>query len=528
MDPSQLLLWFAGISSVTTLLAARRQGGGDRSWVALAVVVGALCASGAVIGWSFAGWLAGAVWVPLVATPLVLLRMASRAAGLRRYARARRLAAVAAFLHPGAHERALPAIFGALAQIQRGHLDAGLAVLRALAGTEPMAARALAQVELRWEAIVEEVARARGGPTQVPLETVIRAFGELGALAPMLSVYGYSAARGRPRAPSIDATAATFAGRPDLVRALQAGVLADEDAATHGLRLAAAHQAAGEYEVAQTFLAPLLDSDDHLVRRVARARLARPLAPVPLRPASGEVRVGLHSLEVHSRELAELGTIWHPRRRPRPRATWGILAVLAAVFIAEIPGGVTNFDNLARMGALLMPAEHLGDSWWRVLAANFLHYGFLHVALNSGGLWLFGRFLEPVIGPARLAIGYVLSGTLALATLLAYATWTQARPEELVGASASVMGLVGMTLGVLGLRYRRRATPLLRRQLIVIASVVALQVFFDAMTPIVSGGAHLAGFGYGLVFGLLFGSRRAAASPASGSRDDALPASTQP
>lgn len=527
MDPSQLLLWFAGLSSLSMLAAARGRRGGDVGWVVLAVVILGLCASGLVVGFGLAGWLAGGVWLPLVAAPLVAFRLATRAASQLRYARAQRFATVAAVLHPTAQQRVFPRIFGALARIQRGEREAGLTTLRELAREDPMAARALAQVELRWQALVETVASARGGGGQLPLETVVRAFGEVGEVDGMLSVYGFSVARGRPRPPSIDATAAAFAGRPDLVEALHDGVLADEPATQRALRLAAAHQVAGEYEQAQQLLAPLAEDADHLVRHVARDRLVHPLAPLPLRPLTPATRVALHGLEAHVRDIAATGTIWHPRRRPRPWATWGILLLLAGFFVAEIPGGTMDELNLARLGAVLMGVPDAfrpypgGGEWWRVVTGGLLHFGFLHIALNGAALWLFGRFLEPVLGPVRYALGYFVSGTLALATLVAYAAWTHAPQELLVGASASVMGLVGVTVGVLGLRYRRRPSPIIKRQLVVLASVVLLQVAFDAMTPMVSGGAHLLGFGYGLLFGLAFAPRAAQPRYASGSSSSA-------
>src|SRR5262249_26987678 len=55
-------------------------------------------------------------------------------------------------------------------------------------------------------------------------------------------------------------------------------------------------------------------------------------------------------------------------------------------------------------------AEIIRGQWWRLVTACFVHIGLIHLALNSYGLYILGRFLEPLFGPVRLAILYLIAG----------------------------------------------------------------------------------------------------------------------
>ena len=74
---------------------------------------------------------------------------------------------------------------------------------------------------------------------------------------------------------------------------------------------------------------------------------------------------------------------------------------------------------------------------------------------------------------------------------------------QLVGASGAIMGVIGISAGLL-LRHRR--TTLAGRQLQNILVIVAIQTAFDLWTPQISMAAHLSGFLSGIVVGLIFAS----------------------
>ena len=74
----------------------------------------------------------------------------------------------------------------------------------------------------------------------------------------------------------------------------------------------------------------------------------------------------------------------------------------------------------------------------------------------------------------------------------------------LVGASGSIMGVIGVSAGLL---LRHRQSPLAGRQLQNIIAIVAIQTAFDLWSPQVSLAAHLSGFVSGVAIGAVLASR---------------------
>nr|MDT0661828.1 rhomboid family intramembrane serine protease [Micromonospora sp. DSM 115978] len=83
-------------------------------------------------------------------------------------------------------------------------------------------------------------------------------------------------------------------------------------------------------------------------------------------------------------------------------------------------GGVVGPSvTVLRDGAVALGAFPLqGDVYpgvddgavYRLLTAMFIHYGILHLLLNMWALWVLGRNLEAVLGPARFLALYLLAG----------------------------------------------------------------------------------------------------------------------
>ena len=97
------------------------------------------------------------------------------------------------------------------------------------------------------------------------------------------------------------------------------------------------------------------------------------------------------------------------RRAP---VTMMILVVIAIVFAFEVMSDPTfGEETLVRLGAI-MPWPMHGE-YWRLLAAMFLHAGWLHWAVNSWALYQLGMLYESLFGSPRFALIYFASGLCA-------------------------------------------------------------------------------------------------------------------
>jgi rhomboid protease GluP len=135
----------------------------------------------------------------------------------------------------------------------------------------------------------------------------------------------------------------------------------------------------------------------------------------------------------------------------------------------------------------------------------FLHYGPLHLLFNLYALFVIGPGLEKIIGSVRFAFYYLLAGLGSGAGVLLLKWSELSRPDQLVGASGCVMGIVGAWAGYL---LRHRHEPFAGRRLKNIILIVAIQTAFDLSTPQISMAAHLSGLATGVVLGLLISPKR--------------------
>jgi rhomboid protease GluP len=138
----------------------------------------------------------------------------------------------------------------------------------------------------------------------------------------------------------------------------------------------------------------------------------------------------------------------------------------------------------------------------------FLHFGPVHLAMNMIGLLAIGPFVERALGRWRYSVCYLGAGIFSNALVVALALSERLRYELLVGASGSVMGLVGATAAICWQDWRRLKTQTARRRLRWAALVVVLQTVFDLATPQVSFSAHLSGAIAGFLIAALLHRRR--------------------
>jgi rhomboid protease GluP len=175
--------------------------------------------------------------------------------------------------------------------------------------------------------------------------------------------------------------------------------------------------------------------------------------------------------------------------------TYILIGLNLLIYGLEIKlGGSQNSSTLEHLGALI-PEKVLAGEWWRLIGANFLHYGLFHLATNMLSLYVVGRLIELSLGVKYYLTIYLVSGigSMLAFTLLAFRLGLA--NVFLVGASAAIMGLIGAILAIsLQIWLRRRHSVTAKRRVQQIILIVIIQFIFDHLIPQVSFHAHLFGF----------------------------------
>jgi membrane associated rhomboid family serine protease len=203
--------------------------------------------------------------------------------------------------------------------------------------------------------------------------------------------------------------------------------------------------------------------------------------------------VGMRCPECASHRTRVRNPVGTPSRTDAP-ATYAIIAICVAAFIAEFVGGGTGaFDGGGKIineGGLFGPLVADGE-YYRIVTSAFLHAGLLHLGLNMFALYILGSLLEPAIGTLRFIGIYavaILGGSFGALLL---------DPNELtVGASGGIFGLMAAAF----LIARNRGLDELASQ---VGFFVVLNLVFTFSIPNISIGAHLGGLIGGALAALL-------------------------
>lgn len=157
-------------------------------------------------------------------------------------------------------------------------------------------------------------------------------------------------------------------------------------------------------------------------------------------------------------------------------------------------GGISGYV-LDRLGDSRIDRILQGE-WWRVVTAMFLHGSLIHIAMNSWVLMDIGPPVEKVYGSARYLFLYVTTGAVGFA-------FSALSGHASVGASGSIMGLIGLLLAI---TTRRGGAYMMafRKQLVVWVVSIFLFGFFVSG---IDNYAHFGGLASGFLLGRVFEDR---------------------
>jgi rhomboid protease GluP len=161
-------------------------------------------------------------------------------------------------------------------------------------------------------------------------------------------------------------------------------------------------------------------------------------------------------------------------------------------------GGIKG-EVLLRLGAR-QSILILNGEWWRLVVPIFLHGGLLHFAMNSIVLMDLGPQLEELYGSARYLFLYVAIGIFSFVVSTVWNLYTFGGYGLAIGASGSLMGLIGLMLAITT-RRGGAMMQMMRRQLIKwVVYIFILGFVIGGIDNAAHFGGLVAGYGLGKVF----------------------------
>jgi rhomboid protease GluP len=291
-----------------------------------------------------------------------------------------------------------------------------------------------------------------------------------------------------------------YCGRVDAVIQSCQSLLSMYPEEVHQFWIGSAHLATGKIDVATRQFAKLRQTSvDRCIKEDIVWRLSQPLPDLKtLQAADWEFVEKIEAaIQQESQYTNQIPTdAWTP-------ATSLLMAINILVFCGELgwkyKSGNQNF-SLIEWGGLAAPLVLAGE-WWRIITANFLHMGILHLAMNMFALFYLGKFVEYRLGSWRYLLAYLLAGLGSMAFITYFDSRWISQPQITVGASGAIMGMLG-TMGAIHLNGWRQARAIsAARQFQTVLFSVGFQLVFD----LTNGHTSIVGHFSGLIIGFLVG-----------------------
>jgi len=213
-----------------------------------------------------------------------------------------------------------------------------------------------------------------------------------------------------------------------------------------------------------------------------------------------------------------------PSRR-FPAVTLGLIIINVLVFFQELKLGPYLENALLSWGVVPVrytEAAHFGEKALPLFSSMFLHGGWLHLIGNMWVLWIFGDNVEDRLGHLGYLGFYLLSGV-AAALLHIFTNLHSTMPT--IGASGAIAGVMGAYF-----RFYPHARvetlippfffgPYFQLPAVLFLGFWFLLQFYNGALSLGARGqgfsgvawwAHVGGFGFGLLFALMFARTRRA------------------
>ena len=178
-------------------------------------------------------------------------------------------------------------------------------------------------------------------------------------------------------------------------------------------------------------------------------------------------------------------------------ATTLILIAIAIMFLVELAtGAVYDTAAITSLGAII-PGTLENHEYWRLVAAMFLHGGWVHVAVNSWALYQLATLYENMFGTGRFLFMYFATGVIASISSALHVQGPS------VGASGAIFGILGAFIFSILRSPQWRHEKWTRSLIGQLVFMGIVNIAIGLRVPIIDNWAHLGGLAAGLVLGFL-------------------------
>lgn len=461
----------------------------------------------------WAGLISGSLWVVLILLPIVGFAHVNRLVSQERYQRAWKWANLVKWLHPADGYVEYPHLLKGLHLAQQGRLEEAKQLISQYQSANTPTGRnatvILHRMSADWTGLQQWVEDC---VPQLMLQkepwlwlNYLRSLGEVGDLNALLQgMEQLEQTLGRNPSPQLLNTGRlylmAFCGQVDQVQRLLQQVFISYSEQTRQFWLATAELRAGNATTALALFADLRRFGDRPLQAAIDYRLAAPhIDPVIVLTEPARLFL-LQSRLAIAQEFRY--NSWTALTAKKSYATYSLIGLNLVVFgFSTAMGGTNDLEVLYRLGALLPEAVFAGE-WWRLMTAIFLHAGWLHLAANMLGLYVFGALVEATLGYRKFLCCYFFCGLGSMFTVATIAMLNPQAPWQItVGASGAVLGMVGAEAAIQLKGWRLEKAKIARDRLRLIVLVVVFQLLSDLVTPQVSLIGHLSGVSLGFFAG---------------------------
>lgn len=239
----------------------------------------------------------------------------------------------------------------------------------------------------------------------------------------------------------------------------------------------------------RAFVYPLRNFADPDVAAIINDILSR---RIPMRPGGAEQ----WPLVLRRQQLAALFASF------RPRATQAITALIVGAFLLQMTHGGDDIYGLLDLGANAPFLVRQGE-WFRLVTANLLHGGLLHIYCNAVFGYIIGALVERQLGARRFLLLVMVTGILSQGVSALWALHTGMNHLMSVGISGALFGMLGAQ-AVLNRRFRAQLPGGYRFSSRTWWSMLIVNfLVIPGMVPQVDVACHVGGFLSGIVAGWL-------------------------